>query len=596
MKRLLWITICLFCSLYAQTIITGPNVSGTWNLAGSPYIIQTQVTVAAADMLIIEPGVVIRFQPSTKLRINGQLIASGTSNAPITFQATDTTNWSNDTTPNGGWNGIHFHPYAGSGTDQSQLKYCIIEDGKYGYSFFQAYSNACTSERGLKISHCTFRHNRSGSGLYIAESPLRTATFLSNDTIEIKDCIFYNNASLQGVVQSSNGGGGFTRISGCHFYQNSIGSCINAHFNNLVIEANEIDHNTMLNSAAPINVALGNVIIRANRIHHNESEDYGGIACRAGRITIENNLVCNNRQTDPFCGITGGGAGINIAHNDGSDFMDTYYIVRNNIIANNHAGFGGGGLYVFNARAVISNNHIINNYSESFGNGLQVTNPNSEVYLKNNLFHSQYAPGNVDTTNVVYILSANKILFDNNTIPSSFSKSVNAASGYTLIGDTIHNVISTNPGIVNPTPDNSYLSDATIADFNLLSSSVCIDHGDTAGSFPAIIDYAENNRLVGIIDIGAYEYQAGKEPLEIEEENIASFTIYPNPAEINTGFNVILPEATGRIIIYDLTGRQIFHQPVTQQIQRLDFNPESKGIYLVHFYGRKTYTQKLIIH
>lgn len=596
MKRILYFLFTLGSTTFAQTFVTNPIGSGIWTLAGSPYIVQTQVTVPAANVLTIEPGVIVKFEPAMKMTVNGQLIAAGTIGAPIIFQAVDTVNWSNDATTDGGWNGIHFHQYGGGGTDQSRLEYCTIEDGKYGHVTPVMYANACTSERGLKIYNCTFRHNRSGQGTYVADPPLRSQTYLSTDTMDIKNCSFYNNASIFGVIQTANYPAGFTRISGCHIYQNTIGCGIYASNNNLLIENNEVDHNSMFVDAAPIKVTAGTVIIRGNKVHHNQSEDYGGIACRAGNVTIENNLVCNNQQIDPFCGITGGGAGINIAHNNGSSFFDTYYIVRNNIIANNHSAFGGGGMYVFNARATVSNNHFINNHTDGMGSGLQVTNPNSEVYLKNNLFHSQFGPGNVDTVKAMYILSAGKIQFDNNYIPSPFCKSVYASSGYLLIGDTLDNVIGTDPDLFNPTMDNSYLTDATTADFHILVSSPCVGEGDTAGCFPASIDYAGNIRIQGVIDIGAYEYTVGEnvgiEP--IAETPALKLMVYPNPTEAFSSFMVVTPETAGSLSIYDINGKMVYGQIITSSTSLVDLG-SMKGIYFIRFNGSVTATGKILI-
>jgi hypothetical protein len=597
MKKILYLLIAIHGIAFGQTIISTPSVSGTWTLAGSPYIVQTIITVQAGQVLTIEPGVIIKFQSSTKLEVNGQLIAAGTNSSPIIFQATDTVGWSNDLTVNGGWSGVHFHQYGGGGTDVSILDYCTIQDVKYGYGFPVMYSNALTTERGLKIHNCTIRHNTTGTSGSIADPPLFLRTYLTTDTIDVYNCILTDNTSVFGTIQSSNYGGGYTKISKCHIYQNYLGSGIYANLNNMLIENNEIDHNTMQNDAGPLRISAGEVIIRGNKIHHNQSDDYGGIACRSGRITIENNLVCNNRQDDAFCGITGGGAGINVAHNEGSvPFEDTYYIIRNNIVANNYAAYGGGGMYVFNARATISNNHIINNHTPGTGQGIMITHPNSEVYMKNNLFHTQSGPGNVDTVRAVYILSASKIQFDNNYIPSRFYKSVQAASGYTLVGDTLDNVVGIAPAMVAPTIDNNYTTNALTADFRPNATSPCINEGDTATAFPALTDFAGNVRIETIIDIGAFEY--GAQPhLGIENimaGNSAKMQVYPNPVISHSTVTVLTPEAEGKLVITDMNGKIVYEKWIDSEKQVINLEYE-RGMYLVYFYGKKTSQGKIVI-
>jgi hypothetical protein len=597
MKKFLFLLLWGGIYLHAQTTINTSTVSGTWSLAGSPYLVQNNISVQGGQVLTIEPGVEVKFQPGTKCNVNGQLIAIGTNALPIIFKAIDTVGWSNDNVIAGGWNGIHYHQYLGGGTDLSTLQYCTVQDGKYGYNYAVMYANAFTSERGIKILNCTFQHNRSGFGLYVADPPMHITTYLSTDTIVVDGCEFYNNASVFGIIQNTNFAGGATRITNCHIHDNQ-GSGIYSNWNSLLIENCEINNNTMINDAGPIRLSLGKAVVRGNRIHHNQSDDYGGIACRAGKITIENNLICNNRQDDAFCGITGGGAGINLGHNEGSmPFDSTYYIVRNNIIANNYAAYGGGGLYVFNARAVVSNNHLINNYTPNQGNSIMIINPNSEVYMKNNLFHNQNGPGNIDSTQAVYILSAAKIQFDNNYIPAGFSKSVQAASGYTLIGDTLNNVIGMTPDMVNPTIDNNYLTSALTADFSLLSTSPCIDEGDTAGAHPGLGDYLGNFRIENIVDIGAFEYGSKGANLGIENmpgASLFNLLVYPNPALSGGSITLHTPCPSGEFILTDLTGKIVWKQQVYSEKNTLNLTVP-QGMYILRFWGAKNGVARLLV-
>ena len=47
----------LAAPLSAATTIPGGNVSGIWDAAGSPYLIEGDITVPAGQTLTIEPGV-----------------------------------------------------------------------------------------------------------------------------------------------------------------------------------------------------------------------------------------------------------------------------------------------------------------------------------------------------------------------------------------------------------------------------------------------------------------------------------------------------------------------------------------------------------
>ena len=595
MKKLCTLLLGVVChAAIAQTNITTPTVSGTWTLAGSPYMVQTSITVPATGTLTIQPGVVVKMYATTKIEVNGQLIANGTSNNPIIFQANDTTGWSIDSMTTGGWNGLHFHQYGGVGTDQSMVNYCTVQDVKYGYSSALNYMNAFTAERGIQVHNSIFKHNTSGSGMFRAGAVFNAQTFLTTDTLDIYKCAFTDNNGSPSVISVTNAPNGYARIRSSHIYQNPNGSGIGVNLGNILIEDNELDHNTTVYNSCPIMIVGYNAIVRRNKVHHNTCENYGGISCQYGMVTVEDNLICNNIQTNAFCGFVEGGGGMNVVCN-GSSIDEGFYIIRNNIIANNHAALGGGGIYVYHARTCISNNHIINNYTPNSGSGIMINGPGSEVYMRSNLFHTQSSPGNVDTEKAVYIYNGSSVWFDYNYMPSAYYQAVQTGFSYTLYGDTLHNVIGTSPALVAPTLDNNYLTDATTADFNLMSTSPCINEGDTVGAFPAMVDYAGNNRFNGVIDIGAYEYNdvhhAGIENLP----NQVFMKVYPNPATSDAGFTVITPGGEGRLLIYDLSGKVVYTKQVVSTQNLINLGPEAKGTYLIQFDGTTHAATKVFI-
>jgi hypothetical protein len=586
------------CVAFAQTTINTTTISGTWTLAGSPYIVQVPTQVLAGDVLTIEPGVTVRFQAETKMTIDGQLIAAGTSGLPITFTADDTTSWANLSTTAGGWSGIHYMQYTGGGTDHSVIDHCVITHGKYGFSSSQQYVGAFSTERALKIINTTFRRNHSGAGTWYGDSPIKIYTWHEVDTVEINNCVVTDNYCPYGIIYTTNYLGGATRIVKSNIHHNHLGSGILGFFNHMLIEENQIHHNVMDGDNASIKLSVGATTIRNNKVYNNECEQLATIGCRSGQVTIENNLICNNRQNDGSCGAAGGGGGIHLAHNEGAaDFIDTYYIVRNNVIANNLSAYGGGGIYVYNAKATISNNHIVNNHTPGYmGQGILVLSPASEVDIKNNLFYSESSLGVVDTFRIIYILSANTIHLDYNYLPATYSHCVDGAFGYTLIGDTIHNVIGTHPAMIAPTTDYELTTSALLANFALLSSSPCINHGDTVGTFPSTVDYLNHNRIVGAsIDIGAFEYGSSQD-LMIEENKALLLSIYPNPALANGSFTVYTAEQEGRLIIQDLSGRIVWQQEVHTNSNTISLQQASRGIYLVSFLGKTHATGKLVVN
>src|SRR3972149_12274687 len=75
----------------ADTYVSGTiAVDTTWGLAGSPYVVVGNVTVAAGANLTVETGVTIRLDPGREIAVQGRLDAVGTVSDPILFTANAT--------------------------------------------------------------------------------------------------------------------------------------------------------------------------------------------------------------------------------------------------------------------------------------------------------------------------------------------------------------------------------------------------------------------------------------------------------------------------------------------------------------------------
>ncbi|HTD81499.1 MAG TPA: PKD domain-containing protein, partial [Thermoplasmata archaeon] len=86
------------------TVVFG-DVAGAWAAEGNPFLVIAPAVVPESATLSIGPGVVVRFDPGTRLEVRGGLIVEGSGTATVEF----TSNGS--ATPNA-WDGIVVNGYA----------------------------------------------------------------------------------------------------------------------------------------------------------------------------------------------------------------------------------------------------------------------------------------------------------------------------------------------------------------------------------------------------------------------------------------------------------------------------------------------------
>jgi PKD repeat protein len=202
----------LAAPLSSATSVAGGNISGTWNAAGSPYLIQGNITIPSGSTLTIEPGVQVLFQSWYSLTVNGTLIADGSASAPVLFSA-------NNSSP--GWLGIRFI----NASNDSSLTYAIVEKGHAsGADPLNSGGGIYIDGSSPTISHSTIRNNSatySGGGIYLNNSnaTLTANTIINNGTFSNGGglAIWYSNPVLTDNIISGNTitiSGGYTTPNG----------------------------------------------------------------------------------------------------------------------------------------------------------------------------------------------------------------------------------------------------------------------------------------------------------------------------------------------------------------------------------------------
>ena len=153
--------------LSAQTNVSG-EVSGTWELINSPYIVVGDISVLGDSLLMIEAGVEVRFDGFYQLVAYGILSAIGTESEPILFT-------SNASTPNpGDWYNIEL-------SDFCIMQHCIVE--------YAGQPEPATNRFAIRLSGSSeilnnvIRHNNvSGIGAMFESSIIRCNLIYDNST------------------------------------------------------------------------------------------------------------------------------------------------------------------------------------------------------------------------------------------------------------------------------------------------------------------------------------------------------------------------------------------------------------------------------
>jgi Right handed beta helix region/Secretion system C-terminal sorting domain len=537
--------------LTAQTIVTGGNVSGTWTKAASPYLVQGSIQIPNGSTLTIEAGANIIFQGTYKLLINGRLLAIGTVTDSIIFQANNTTT---------GWRGIRFENTPLS-NDSSILVNCILQNGitvggsgtadtKGGALYFENFSKA-------RISGCRISDNNS--------SDLGGAFFCLNSNLIISDNKINNNFGgtsgggiacdgssplVEGNIitnnQSQNGGGLFL-------------------FNNSspLISNNTISYNSVQGNGGGIRAVSGCApIIRKNKIIYNKTtQDFGsggGIAVEQSNAVVEYNFICNN-----YSGSQGGGV---VAGNG---------TISNNVIANNKAKSIAGGIFFSSSPTEVINNTIVKNVSTNGGG----------IYCFNGASPSIY--NTIIWDNAATSKGHQVFLAQENCDPNFYYCDIKGGPGDFELNNNFYtgiyqNNINTDPRFLAPSADTGDIYDGLLANWNLQSSSPCINSGKPTGIYPAV-DIAGNQRVIGIIDMGAYESMIITSTSNLlAQSRRPYFTISPNPAKEHIILSFTKPVKLLEITITDLSGRIIYASVLKRyniSIQNLPVNGIKPGYY-----------------
>ena len=499
MKQFLLLSLVFFMGLNVLNAQNNVEVQGEiktdsiWKSSIDTIKVIGDIFVDTLGSLTIEEGVVIEFQSSYKIDVEGRILVMGKESEPIVFTVSDTSGYYDHT--NDGWLGIDFLN-TDQNADSSIFEYAEFYYGHGPSGNKEEESGGAMFVRNvnkLRISNCRFKYNyteKRGGAIHT-----------KNSYLKIENCLFEENTSVVG---------GALNIAGEKEDASKIFLLDNEFYKNY----SEYAGGALRLVCKKNNLVSGN-IFKQNKAGVGGAVQLGG---QADSTMFVNNFVSNNiaKIDDVKSENNGSGGGVKLGGN-------CTPIIINNIIANNETNGQGGGIAVsYYSNPLLMNNTIVNNSADSCGGGVFTSCKMDSVRIQNTIIHgneSEYGsqvflklvgeaivgPEKVEST-------IRKVVFYNCNIQGDTSMMF-VEKG--LKKDIVYiNNINKEPNFMSATTNVGADSDTQTADWKLTGSSSCLEAGDTTGLsfwYPTT-DYFGNDRTIaGTIDIGAHEFELLRE-------------------------------------------------------------------------------------
>ena len=576
----------------SQTVISGGYISGTWDVSGSPYMVQGTIEVHEDSTLLIQNGVEVIFEGPFQFIVRGYISAEGTITDSIHFHANEDY-----------WLGISILS-GNTSTDSLKFSYCSFSDGDAAFTAFGG-GGAMNiyNTNGVSVQHCHFSGNNAtsfGGAVYAYESGIK----VSNSYFAGNTCGPDNGKA--GAIYAVESEMHFEQTT---FYGNQASVC-GAFY------------------ADETNVIMDSCIFKWNL-----SEGGGGamVCHNGGDLFLEYCRFENN---------TANGSGGALALLEGIQAeMERCHFFQNMSASNVYLADGGAVLITpYDNNVGFLNCKFSENYAEDFGGALYATSPTNVIgclFVRNSMPCLQESRGGAITlgetsmriinstfvnnyalyASTIYAEDAelymlNSIVWDEEPIegpeiylftnvdpPLLFVDHCDLRGEQSSVGGSGAYMLHWGEGNIDADPH--YLSPTY--EYTLAWNSPCINAGrtDTVQLLISAEDFEGNPRIMGEeIDMGCYEYQAPIRIPEIEQDQ--DFLVYPNPAreycfiKNNTKANF-----SGQVILSDLSGREVLDRRIIighLSSSRVSLSGIPQGMYILNIVSEQSRTiRKLLV-
>ena len=250
MKKILFL-LCLFFAALHSAELKG-TLSGRLLLTHSPYHATDDITILPGDSLVIDPGVILQFDSTVVFKVEGKLVARGSTTKNILFTL------SAKIPVGAAWEGIQF---TNRSDHTSVLEFCRIEYARRGVSIFSV---------SPRISHSSIINNA-----------------MDGILCQVSQSVFSHN------LIKENGRDGIHALAFSGTIENNEiiankGDGISLHKSSGLVAGNILS----LNGDDGIFCKHSDNMIRDNRISQNLDD---GILVKAASPKILNNLLVRNR-------------------------------------------------------------------------------------------------------------------------------------------------------------------------------------------------------------------------------------------------------------------------------------------------------------